>query len=276
MTKKIKAGFLLLICILLLSGCGNSEPIADSNGEMLYLTSEQIGQYDLAGREGFFVLNEDNTFTPLASTFYGFDKVAAESLPTRYLWYTDNKYSITNLIPHIKAGTKLVILGNSSDALPDEVVMEKYDYKGLTLGLHFYTDSGNNMYLISKNPMPESDGYKISQYQNETKYSILTVNGSETLPIGNVDNNLEMLLGLDEGKYYEFEFFVGTKFVKLDFAADTKVFQSEDVIHITRPFTRTREGYFIINLPDNLKEGYYYINNAGLMYYEGGAANGGQ
>ena len=262
-----RAIFIVLVLMLILCSCGKSEPVATASGEMLKLTADEIGQYDPTGREGYFVLNEDETFTPLATTMYGFDGKTEESSPSRYLWYSDSSFNTTDLIPHVTSDRKLVIFTNSSAVLPKTITLEKYAYKGATLGMHFYTDVAGNMYIISSDPLPGSDGARISSYSEETRYTVLSVNGSEQLPVDNIDNNLEMLLGLEEGKYYTFEFFKGTRFLTLEVKSDTKTYQSEDVILISNPFQVTRNGYFIVNLPDNLQEGFYYVESAGLFYY---------
>ena len=79
---------------------------------------------------------------------------------------------------------------------------------------------------------------------------------------------MQLLLGLEKDKYYDFEFYQGTKYRKLTTIADTMVLQSEDMMILNNPYTKTKEGYFIINLPDNLKSGYYYICGLGLFRYE--------
>ena len=45
------------------------------------------------------------------------------------------------------------------------------------------------------------------------------------------------------------------------------VLQSDDVITLNNPYTKSKEGYFRINLPDNLEEGYYYICGKGLFKF---------
>ena len=160
-------------------------------------------------------------------------------------------------------------MGNSSSTVPQSVTLERYEYKGATVGMHVYSDAADKMYIISKDPLASSDAAKISDYSGEKSYSILSINGSESLPLANVDNNLEMLLGLEEGKYYMFDFFKGTKYITLNLKADAKVFQSQGFTILENPFKITKDGYFIVNIPENLEEGYYYVNTAGLFYYGG-------
>ena len=258
----------LLLCLtFFLSACEGEEALP-SDGGMLFLSSDEVGQYETSGREGFFVLNEDKTFTPLCASMTGFSKMAKEEDRTRFLWYTDNLYSITDLVPHVNKDKKLVILGNSSGSIPATITIEKYEDRGITLGLHIYKDDAGKMYLIPKEYLSTSDGSKAGDLSSEKKVEIVSVNGSE-IPLGNIDNNIEMLLGLEDGKYYTFGFYIGTKYQELEVKADTKVLQSEGVLTVSNPYISTKEGYFIVNLPANMAKGYYYVNNAGILYYEG-------
>ena len=51
--------------------------------------------------------------------------------------------------------------------------------------------------------------------------------------------------------------------------ADIRIFQSSAYASLTAPVKKTSNGYFIVNLPANLKTGYYYICDIGLFKYEG-------
>ena len=85
------------------------------------------------------------------------------------------------------------------------------------------------------------------------------------LPINNVDPNMEMLLGLEKDKLYKIRYYQGTKAREATFAADTKVFQSEKYIPIATPYRKTDSGYFVVNLPVNLADGYYYLSAIGFF-----------
>ena len=266
--KKFCALTLALVCACtLLTGCGDEEPVADESGERLYLSADELGLDD-TGREGFFVMNDDGTFSPVINTFDGYQGDADESTPDRYLWFTNNDTDISSLIPTATKSNPLVMVYDVDQNIPETFTLEKYLFRGYTIGCHIYKNSDNSLYFSTDDALSSSyAGTSMQEVQGDDEFKISTVNGSQKLPSGNVDNNLGMLLGLEKGKYYDFEYYQGTKYRKLTTIADTLVLQSEDLITLTNPYTKTENGYFTINLPDNLETGYYYICGAGLFKY---------
>jgi len=76
---------------------------------------------------------------------------------------------------------------------------------------------------------------------------------------------MELLLGLKKDKLYKIRYYQGTKEREVTFQADTKVFQSEKYIPISTPYRKTNRGYFVVNLPLNLANGYYYLSDIGFF-----------
>lgn len=266
--KKSKAIFILLICIFLLTGCNKDEPVKDENGNRLYITSEEMG-LESTGREGFFVMNEEGTFSPVINEFDGYQGIAKESTPDRYLWFTNNMDNLSDLIPTVTKNSPLVMVYDDDRNMPASFSLEKYIFRGYTIGCHIYRESDNSLYFSTEGTLSSSfAGNSMSQVSGDTAFRISTINGSDELPYANVDNNMQMILGLEKNKYYDFEFYQGTKYRKLTTVADTLVLQSADFIPLNNPYKKTKDGFFLINLPDNLDEGYYYICGKGLFKYE--------
>lgn len=268
--KKILVFFLIFAMLFSLSSCGKSEvAIADKDGERIYYTGDDLKLKDLSGVEGIFVLNEDNTYSPIVASFYGYKASPSASSPERYLWFTNNAGNVSKLIPTMKKGSKLVMLYNSDDSLPDEFLLEKYAYRGYTIGCHVYRDEDDTMYIETDDALSGSYAQTtIEAVSDEREYRVAAVNESAKLPLSNIDNNLHMLLGLEKGKTYNFSFYKGTKYVTFNTVADTQVFQSERLTSLQNPYSKTKDGYFEINLPDNLENGYYYICELGMFKYE--------
>lgn len=267
MMKKLSAALLCLALIFVFSSCAEEEPIADEEGQMMFITADEIG-LTAEGREGFFVKNEDGTFTPIMNQLTGYQGVSEEASPVRYLWFTNNQINLSNLIPVVTEESPLVMIYDHDKNMPQTYYLEKYAYRGYTIGCHIYREPDNSLYFSTEGYLSTSNaGESVSEVSGDI-YRISTINGSDILPHKNVDNNMQLLLGLEKDKYYDFEFYQGTKYRKLTTIADTMVLQSEDMMILNNPYTKTKEGYFIINLPDNLKSGYYYICGLGLFRYE--------
>lgn len=267
MQKKILLFLISFLLVFPLSACGESQPTISKDGEMMFLDKETIEE---EGREGFYVLNRDKTFTPLMNAADGYQGETTEkdNLSQRYLWFTNNELHISSLIPTVSAGTPLVAVYNTDDAMPALYTIEKYNFLGYTIGCHVFKEEDDTLYLQTADPLSSSmAASELSEISEQEYYQISKINGSEKLPAGNVDNNMRLLLGLEKGKYYDFEFFKGTHYINTTLVADTFVLQSEDVKILNNPYTKTTKGYFLINLPDNLKPGYYYICGAGLFKY---------
>lgn len=266
--KKTAVLLVLLMC-LLLTACGEDEITISDDGGMLYLTAEEMGLGSSSGREGYFVRNEDGTFTPLCKSVYGYETPNAGSDSSRYIWFTDDTLDISALIPTVKREAPLVFIYNSNKSMPKSFSLEKYAFKGYTVGMHIERNPDNSLSILSDGGLETSDaGKRIGKISDEKVYALTSINGRSELPYGNVDNNMKLMLGLEKGKYYSFDFYKGTKFLEMETVADTLIFQSEDYIELLAPYTITKDGYFILNLPDNLTSGYYYCENSGLFYFE--------
>ena len=266
MNKRVIGAVLILALVSTsLSGCG-AVAGADKNGEMLRLTEKELLEQ---GRNGIFVLNKDETFTPLVTGISGYQGKTTESSESRYLWYTDNDINITNLIPVVTKDTPLVIVYTSTSSIPSLWYLEKYEDRGYTVGVHFHTNDLREVYIDVDSSLSGSNAGSILDTANlpDPSYALRKVNDSEKIPLGNIDPNMRMFLGLSKDQFYTFQFYRGTFSTKATFYADTRAFQSEDYIELTSPIKKTDEGYFIINLPLNLQPGFYYINNLGFFEY---------
>lgn len=240
--------------------------VADKDGNPIRYTYDEINEKELTG---LFVHNEDNTFSPAIQSVPGFQGQTAIADPTRYLWYPETKDgSIEDYIPVVTGKTELVVIYNMDGEMPDSCYLERYGERGYTIGAHVRIEGDKTMYLCGKDALSSSQAKtELSTMSENTddEYTISEISGSDALPINNVDPNMEVLLGLEQGKLYDFSYYRGTKQETSTFRADTKIFQSEKFITLTSPFKKTKNGYFIVNLPLNLADGYYYLSDIGFF-----------
>lgn len=246
------------------------QTVADKDGNPLKYTYEDIEEEELTG---LFVHNtEDDTFSPAIKSMPGYKGMTKEASATRYIWYVESDKEMNQLIPRVTEGTELVVIYNVDGDLPGSFYLEKYAERGYTIGAHMRISKYKNMYLMSQGSLSGSQASAMLGRMSDNtdgEYQVIEISGSETLPINNVDPNMELLLGLERDKLYAIRYYQGTKEKKATFRADAKVFQSERCIPIHTPYIKTDKGYFIVNLPQNLPAGYYYLSDIGFFIYEG-------
>lgn len=239
----------------------------DKDGNPLRYTFEEL---DEAGITGVFVLNKDGTFSPAIRSMPGYEGEVEDANSERYLWYVEEDKNIDELIPTVTNDSKLVIVYNVDGDLPESYYLERYAMRGYSIGAHIFLTDDKKMFLSAEEPLEGSQANAVlSQMESNTDdiYEIGEISGAASLPIQNVDPNMKILLGLEKDKLYDIKYYQGTKEREATFKADTKVFQSEKYIPISTPYKKTEHGYFIVNLPQNLSDGYYYLSDIGFFAY---------
>ena len=214
---------------------------------------------------------KEDALTPLCASFTGYSGLKAKDSSSRYLWFTENSEKVMSNIPVYDSETKLVILYNTNNSVPGELVIERYEYMGYTVGGHFFLESGGRVLLSSKDSLPGTYMRKaLEKITKEDRCEVVSANGKDGFPISNIDTDADLLLGLEQGKLYEFGIYRGTRYETLRTIADTQVFKGSItvILDTSNIYEKTKEGYFIVRLPA-LSKGYYYINGEGMMYYDG-------
>ena len=257
------AALLILLCAC--GGQNKETAFTDEEGNRLQLSLDEIEE------DGFYVLDQKNDlFSPVMGAGEGpggvFSPAEEES---RYLWFGSKYADLMTAIPRADGENFfLVMLQEEQSGMPDEYYVEKYLFLGYTLGVGFtFGERGDSLFIDSLN-LCESSMAKDVITENETALlKVHKINGSEELPLGNVDTKTGKLLGLEKEKKYRVGYFDGTKYKDAELIADTALFRSKGVIAMNEPLRYTERGFAYIALPENLAEGYYDINGAGLFYY---------
>lgn len=256
---------LLLTVIMLFTLTSCKQPIADEHGNMLYYKYSEIKE------NGFYVHNiADDTFTPLNNGASGYQGQATEVDTSRYIWLGNNELDLIKLTPVVdNKNTELVAIFKGEGSVPSLVVLEEYKNLGYTLGVQFTVSPDNKtLYIDNTNVCDSSMMKSVLEKHTSTQLPIYSINENQELPITNVDREINMLLGLEKNKPYEISFFDGTTYDSEVVKADTMVLKSKDLVTIKSPFKKTRQGYFVVNLPENINSGYYYVNSSGMFAFK--------
>jgi len=279
--KKIIAFlFIAILLTVALTGCGfgsSDQPICNKDGSILKYSIDDITSKELWG---YYIRNEDGSFSPLNSGASGSteDSTATDSGNTssseRFFWWSDHKENDTyidyeKITPELKNGTSLVaVFGSDSDDKLSSFSMERFAKLGYTIGTHVsLSDNGRTAYLDTQNTCPNSSMATImSSLDSTDPLELKAINDDpRNVKTENVDTDINAFLGLEKNKRYKITVYIGTKVSSVVTKADTEVFKSQEAMDIKSPYRKTAKGYFIVNLPENIKPGYYSVPGYGIF-----------
>lgn len=266
-SRKIIRILCVLILALTLSACGEDE-VQESEPTFIYSA-------DNLPYEGYYVQKAEG-YQPLMSKGATFSSRVYKSDPNRMIWYTDQDV-LEGEIPVITQGDKLICLTHKATNLSDEIQLERFKLKGYTLGICFNLTSKEQKACF---PQSSSDILETSSIyqalaasrQNPGGLEVAEFNEIEGFPVTALDQNTGILLGLQKDASYQLGYYYGTLYSSVVAKADTKVLTGGEIITINK-IDRTKAGYAIIPLPEDLANGYYWVEDAGLFYYQGQGGN---
>lgn len=228
----------LLLC-LLLTACSSGEPKTEYSLSEIYKDQAY----------GFYVKSGD-TFYPVKPTPGG----------EGYRWYAGKIKC-----PKVTDETPLVAVYNTNIDMPMEYYITRYDSLGYTIGSHISIGEDQNSLWMDTDDMCEGSDIQVIIDAEDFDSVVEVESINKQKPLSNVDTDVNILTGLEENKYYDLSIYTGTRNLKASICADTEVFKSRGITTLETPLIKTQEKYFIVNLPKNLKKGYYSINEDGMF-----------
>ena len=271
MKMKLKA---LLLCALLLfpvfcTGCGDKEAVPDMSGMTLQdiFKSEAYGMYVKTG----------DIFYPLQQDLGGLKESGLFNEDTTgFFWWADvtsEGKDIPHPIPKLTAKSKLVIVYGSNAEMPSEYVLTKFADLGYTVGGRFRVEAdGQTISMIPGQYLQGTDFASIVSGIGEESVCVDEISG-KIPPVSNIDEETGVMVGFQKHKYYNFNIYLGTVLRQATLHADTRAFKEMDGLVLPNPIKKTREGYFIVNLPENIEAGYYTLNSEGLFQVRKGGTS---
>ena len=246
MRKLTSIIILFAVTVLVFTGCKKSG--SGTNG---YGSVKDIAAADAYGA---YVLDND-TFIPLFEP----DSRDTEG----FLWYRGKVKC-----PVVTKDSPLVVVYDKDSNMPDQYVLEKYDPLCYTIGANIALgEDQNSMWMNVYNTCPGSDIENIVSNEDfDDVVQLDSINGEK--PLSNIDTTINVMTGLQAGKYYDIDIYSGTRYLKANVCADTAILKARSLTTLDNPLKKTHDKYFIINLPSNLKPGLYDLNGEGLFKYE--------
>ena len=173
-------------------------------------------------------------------------------------------------IPTLYKDDKLIYKadGDSADnPIPTEFVFERFYDEGYSIGVRYISNQPDGgKYKFNIDTASIYIGSSICQ---------MDANGGDIVTIDKI-NGKELtedkistsgtIKGLKHGEVYTLDAYVGTEYKGLDVEADTHMFSSYELYKLTE-YSMDPNGYMIIDIPDYMWSGYYYVNGKGMFRY---------
>ena len=173
-------------------------------------------------------------------------------------------------IPTLYKNDQLVF--KSSGNVPS-FTWERFLDQGYSIGLYGLTTSSAGKIQFTPGKSGNESLSSITQALTEKAQEGLVLDNGFVLDKINgaslTKNNLRnggIIAGLTKDAIANCDIYIGTSLVSMTATADTRVFTSFE-LYTTDLYSNSPDGYAIVDIPDYLKSGYYFINNAGMVKY---------
>ena len=212
----------------------------------------------------YYVMKKDGTFHRLyiGETSFGGSPVASSVSAKRVAWFGKD----ADRIPTMYRGESIAYRSSAefSEAFP----VERFEDTGYTIGICGMKESGTGRYKFSTNPenmqidMNASTGelYRLGDH-TATMERI----GDIELRKGNI-SRAGTVVGLERGKTYATEVYIGTDVIRYSFVADVRAFVSSELCTLS-DYSYTQGKTISIGFPDWFHSGYYLVGGYGIVRY---------
>ena len=214
----------------------------------------------------FYVKKADGTYHRLYPGEFTFDTRSAPSSPNpeRICWYGDDY----GKIPTMNKGEELVY--RSSIEFSPPFWVERFEDEGYTIGISGLTPTDGGRYAFSTNSN-DHDLCRISEanllYQaiGEGHTATIEMIGGAQLRSGNI-SRAGTIVGLEKGRKYKTDIYVGTEIIPSTISADVRAFSSMEIFNIA-DYDYTGGNVITMRFPKTLESGYYMVYGFGMVRY---------
>lgn len=261
-TTKTRTAVALLAMTFSITGCSAFERIRG------YTDSEYSVEVEtkssLLEDNAFYVAKNDGTYHKLYFGEASFERGQKSSEPDskRVLWFGKDY----DRIPTMYRGEKVAY--RSMEEFDDRFAVERFEDTGYTIGICGMTESTTGRYKFSTDPdqmQIDIDASTGILYQLGEHVVTMDRIGDVDLRRGNV-SRAGTVVGLERGKTYDTEVYVGTDIIRYSFVADVRAFVSFETEEIS-DYTYTQGNTVLLEFPDWFQSGYYCVNAFGIVRY---------
>ena len=212
----------------------------------------------------YYVMKNDGTFHRLyiGETSFGNSLVASSPSPKRVAWFGKD----ADRIPTMYRGESIAY--RSSAEFSEDFHIERFEDTGYTIGICGMKESETGRYKFSTNPenmqidMNASTGvlYRLGDHT-----ATMDRIGDIELRKGNI-SRAGTVVGLERGKTYATEVYIGTEVTKYSFVADVRALVSSDVCTLN-DYSYMQGNTISFAFPDWFHSGYYFVCGYGIVRY---------
>ena len=259
--KKLRTALTVaaVLSVMLLAGCGKKvqifiEKVPD------YCVPVKVDQME---RDVFYV-KDATMFSPVYLPKGSGQSKAARLDTSRVLYFVGDE----KMIPTHYKGEVLAYKSAETKLKTAGITLERYKDLGYSIGLYGGTVEADGYYHMSvkHNAAEGSGALKTFSYSAIDDIRVVSINGA--FPKDLVDPASGVFTGLEKGKSYNVEFYVGTYYYMQEIPADTHFLQAFEYYYYDGSNIQdTKLSYLSFETPETLKSGWYDVDGTGLFLY---------
>ena len=210
--------------------------------------------------QGYYVRKNDGTYQKL---YIGDTNFRGNADATRRVVWFGKDY---DKVPVMQKGESLVY--RSATEFTPRFSVERFQDLGYTLGICTMTPTSAGRYRFSTNPRARCIDINSSAgdlYNLGEHYVTMEMIGDTQLRMGNI-SLAGTIVGLERGKTYSADIYIGTEVLSYNIVADVRAMLSMENDTITE-FTYEKGKVISFSFPDYYNSGYYYVNGYGMVKY---------
>lgn len=261
-SKRIAAAF--LATSLVLTGCSGFERVRGYRGEYSVEVEENSSRLE---DNAFYVAKKDGTYHKLYIGEASFQAGQAVPEPSseRVAWFGKDY----DKIPTMYKGEQIAY--RSTTEFDEVFGIERFEDTGYTIGICGMKESSTGRFRFSTNPddmQIDIDASTGELYQLGEHTVTMERIGDIELRRGNI-SKAGTVVGLERGRTYETEVYVGTDIIRYSFVADVRAFVSYEADTIN-DYVYTQGNTVLLSFPEWYQSGYYYVDGYGFVRYVAG------
>lgn len=261
-TKIARLLLVLSMVMVLVAGCEVGEEIRN----MIFVPVEippsirPVKRREL--ESGNYYIKDGTNFFRLMRPTTSFTGGTRAAFAGRNVWMLPHE---TELIPTLYVDEIIAFMSRTN--FQGEFILERFADIGYTIGVRSISGSAREFATVGINDssvLPESSAAEVLNALQTSSIGFYSING-HTIRGADVSKS-GTILGLERGYSYTFGMYIGTIFGERSMVADTRVFQSTEII-VVNNYNLTRNGYIEITMPEDMQSGYYYLHGGGFFRF---------